>query len=165
MCLVFMLEMSSSTNNYDLMKKIRGSKAVLLVAILPVAILLVYVLLAAGRLVYVLLSAVLRTAILLVYVLRTAILRVYVLLAVILLVYVLRTAILLVYVLPVAVLFAGEPDCRSTVGGLDYLGQVNTTVTGRTCKPWSSQVTSYHISIGHSNCFQFHVRLFPHQIH
>ena len=145
-----MFEMSSSTTNYDLMKKIRGSKVVLFVAILPVAILLVYVLLA---------------AILLVYVLRTAILLVYVLLAVILLVYVLRTAILLVYVLPVAVLFAGEPDCRSTVGGLDYFGQVNTTVTGRTCMPWSSQVTSYHISFGHLNCFQFHVRLFPHQIH
>ena len=43
----------------------------------------------------------------------------------------------------VSVLLAGELDCRRTVAGLDYVGKVNTTVTGRTCVAWSSQVTGW----------------------
>ena len=35
--------------------------------------------------------------------------------------------------------FAAALDCRSTDSGLDYVGQVNTTASGRTCMSWSAQ--------------------------
>ena len=34
---------------------------------------------------------------------------------------------------------AAASDCRSTVSGLDYVGHVNTTASGRTCMSWSAQ--------------------------